>query len=1075
MTATDASSPPGPAPEARSALLTLSVPVGSRVLVVSDLHLGRDPSSGHVSAIAELTQAISSWSGPGVLVLAGNTFATAPAKPGVPGSSGSCQRVVAAHGRLIGSIAAFAAGPGRKVVVLPGDRDIQLAWSETERRAVAGALGAEIALAVDLEVETGAGRRRIRVEPGQRLDPLTAHHDPTNPGESPLSQHLRAEVFPAVREQETARSSRDAWLTGLEDLEDPATFPRFIASRLAYRKLGRRAWLLLVPVLLAIAFRLPVGRLRHVGSGGLSTRLTLFGTITLVEVVILAAIAIGSLRRTYGALASLAAGEADREPNRAARDLARSLIADGYHGLITGHTCRPELTDLGVGFFANAGCTAEVVSETPARLPGLGLPPVFLARRQLSWIELEAGSELHVRLLHALQQPPGVTVLERLAVRRTAEHAPAKDLRPQIVASFPLGASWPAQPSGQLRKRRIRRLSGLFVAAAGFISLLSALSDPLRDRLHAIRTVVPIVVPETAAALAAFAGVALLVLARGVRRGQRRAWAVTVAILLAAAVLDVVKGVDVEEALVAVAVAAFLWINRAEFQGATERPELRGALRVWVFAAAATVVAGTAGIQVGALIGGVADRVSPDRVGPSHAVIGRERFSISWWHALQATTGRMIGDRSAVPLPHALDRFFAPAVLVAALGLVVSLVVILFRPVADRRRQAVGVSPDHGLDRARAVFARHGSGTLDYFALRPDKQFWFWGDTVVAYAVYGGVCLVSPDPIGPVAEREPAWRAFRRFVDGHGWALGGLGAGEEWLPVYRSTGMHDLYVGDEGVVRTGRFTLEGGRYKGLRQAVNRVAKYGYTISFHDPSTLDSELRVALGEVMTKSRRGDVERGFSMTLGRVFEPDDSGLLLAVVHGPAPAGEPDGTSGPPVAFCQYVPAPGIGGYSLDLMRRDDGEHPNGLIDFAVVETIKYLRDHGNDGLGLNFATMRAVLARETGEGPVPRIQGWLLRRMGGSMQIESLWRFNAKFDPDWQPRYATYDAPEHALAVAVAIARAESFWELPVIGRFLVPSGDPTIGAACDALAVPVGRAGGSVTEAPAPSTAGAERH
>ena len=150
---------------------------------------------------------------------------------------------------------------------------------------------------------------------------------------------------------------------------------------------------------------------------------------------------------------------------------------------------------------------------------------------------------------------------------------------------------------------------------------------------------------------------------------------------------------------------------------------------------------------------------------------------------------------------------------------------------------------DGGLAQARDVVARHGAGTLDYFALRPDKQFFFWGDTVVAHAVYGGVCLVSPDPIGPVAEREEAWRAFRRYVDEHGWALGGLGVGEEWLPVYRATGMHDLYVGDEAVVRVGRFTLEGGRFKGLRQAVNRVAKYGYRICFHDPALLDSESAV----------------------------------------------------------------------------------------------------------------------------------------------------------------------------------------------------------------------------------------
>ena len=143
----------------------------------------------------------------------------------------------------------------------------------------------------------------------------------------------------------------------------------------------------------------------------------------------------------------------------------------------------------------------------------------------------------------------------------------------------------------------------------------------------------------------------------------------------------------------------------------------------------------------------------------------------------------------------------------------------------------MGAAGGRGLARARGRWwPATASGTLDYFALRPDKQFFFWGDTVVAHAVYGGVCLVSPDPIGPVAEREEAWRAFRRYVDEHGWALGGLGVGEEWLPIYRATGMHDLYVGDEGVVRVGRFTLEGGRFKGLRQAVNRVAKYGYRIS-----------------------------------------------------------------------------------------------------------------------------------------------------------------------------------------------------------------------------------------------------
>src|SRR5206468_4250089 len=102
-----------------------------------------------------------------------------------------------------------------------------------------------------------------------------------------------------------------------------------------------------------------------------------------------------------------------------------------------------------------------------------------------------------------------------------------------------------------------------------------------------------------------------------------------------------------------------------------------------------------------------------------------------------------------------------------------------------------------------------------------------------------------------------------------------------------------------------------------------------------------DLECRLREVMTKSRRGDVERGFSMTLGRIFDPDDKDLLLAVACD---------KEGSPVSFCQYVPAIGINGYSLDLMRRDDGEHPNGLLDFVAVETIRELQRRGMRGLGL-----------------------------------------------------------------------------------------------------------------------------
>jgi lysylphosphatidylglycerol synthetase-like protein (DUF2156 family) len=1001
-------------------LLTVEVPVGARVLVTSDLRLTASPSMSQTASVTELSQAIDAWSGPGVLVFNGNLVAGA--------ADQEVDRILAAHPRLFAAVRAFAAGPGRRVVILPGDRDAALAWSAGARRAACGTLAAEVALGLELLVRTGAGARLVRVEPGHRLDPLAAFSDPRNPGESPLAQHFREQLIPSV----LARGAGDptgatGWLAGMDRLDDPATFPRFVASRLAYRRLARRAWLLVVPVVLAFGLRLPAFAFSHRANlTHADARLGLIVAATVVELLLLGVLAVVSVRGTWRALAGITPGPDGHDANQAPRAAARDLVTSGHAGLITGHTCRPELSHLGQGFYANTGSGAEVVAEVAGRLPGLGLPSVFLPHRQVGWVELEAGHELHVRLLYGRQDLAGATVIERLVARRRPDDLATRGLRPEVVATFPQGASWPPVISAETGRRRVRRLAALFVGLAGFISLVSALSEPWRDRLDDLRDVVPLAVPETAASLTALLAVFLLMLARGIRRGQRRAWVVCEVVLVVVAVLHLVKGVDYEETIVALAVAGFLFLFRGDFTASADTPRVRNGIGQVAVATALVIAAGTLGLKLSEFIG-------------RHALRHRHRFHVSWGQAFQATVERMVGV-THVALPDRLDDFFSVVMPTATAGLLLALLALIFRPVVARRRPAETAGPvpaDDGLSRARGIMDRHGSGTLDYFALRPDKQFFFWGDTLVAHAIYGGVCLVSPDPIGPVAEREAAWAAFRAYVDDHGWALGGLGAGEEWLPIYRATGMHDLYVGDEGVVRVQRFSLEGGRFKSLRQAVNRVAKHGYTISFHDPSDLDAGLKAGLEAVMTKSRRGDVERGFSMTLGRVFDPADRGLLLAVVHSPAV----DGVPGVPVAFCQYVPAPGIEGYSLDLMRRDNGDHPNGLIDFAVVETIRHLKAEGKEGLGLNFATMRAVLAGEAGEGVGQRIQAWLLRRMGDSMQIESLWKFNAKFDPDWLPRYAVYDAPENALATAIAVARAESFWELPVIGRFLVPAATP----------------------------------
>ncbi len=989
-----------------AAVEAVEVPLGRRVMVVSDLLLTAEATPSTLAATGELARALDTWDGPGVLVIAGNLV-----DEGAVGGPDPTARALDAHPALRAALERFLAEDDRRVLR-------QVGSNESDGGAGApGISGAHVVGPVDLCLRTGTGTRMVRVAPGTLPRDAVAVAAQGAAGDPSGGRSWRTPL--------PEPSAEAPWLDGVDRLIDPADLTRFVVSRTLYRRFGRYAWWLLVPFAVALLLRLAVtpwvlvhigtglpGRaIRHAHAADLTDQLTVALSATLV-VLLAMAVVLGLLSRRMWAI--LGGGALDQvtartDPNDGARDEARRLVGDGWAGMITSASLSTELTNLGPGFFANVGATAEVVVEHRGRL---GLPPVFLRDQRVSWVELETGAELHVRLLLARNELPSDNRLERFVSRRRA----AGTLATALVASYPIGESWPPATdlrSTHRRTRRVRRIAATAILITGVIDLLDAITPPLRGRLHVLQQFLPVRASVAAGALVALAGLALVAIGRGILRGQRRAWRVAVAILGGSVLLHLLAGADVEESLVATVVLVFLLVNRREFQAASDWSSLRSALVVLGVVSVGVAVAATVFLEV-------FTRLS------HHQDLG------AWWTTFWAVAERYAGIRTE-PLPHRIDRFLAPALLVVGITLVAVVLYLLTRPVVDRRMGSGRVAEL----RARDIVRRHGATTLDYFALRSDKQWFFHRDSVVAYAVYGGVCLISPDPIGPRNEREQVWAAFRSFADAHGWTTAVMGAGEEWVPVYRESGMHDIYLGDEAVVPLQSFSLGGKHMKGLRQAHNRIAKYGYTATFHDPSQMEPALIDELSALMRLSRQGEHERGFSMMLGRIFDPRDTDLLLVVVRDP---------EGRAAAMCQFVPATGIRGYSLDLMRRDPGDHPNGLLDFALCSTIEHLAGRGFEGLSLNFAAMRSTLAGERGDGTVQRAERWFLKRLSSFAQIESLWRFNAKYEPEWLPRYVVFDTAEHLVPVVVAILRAESLWEIPLVGRLLAAGAEKRMLAA-----------------------------
>jgi lysyl-tRNA synthetase class 2 len=81
-------------------------------------------------------------------------------------------------------------------------------------------------------------------------------------------------------------------------------------------------------------------------------------------------------------------------------------------------------------------------------------------------------------------------------------------------------------------------------------------------------------------------------------------------------------------------------------------------------------------------------------------------------------------------------------------------------------------------------------------------------------------------------------------------------------------------------------------------------------------------------------------------------------------------------------------------------------------------------------------RAALARgeRLGAGFVLRMWRNVLLLASRWFQIESLYRFNAKFQPEWVPRYVCYPTARDLPRIAVAALEAEAFIVWP---QFRVP--------------------------------------
>ena len=549
-------------------------------------------------------------------------------------------------------------------------------------------------------------------------------------------------------------------------------------------------------------------------------------------------------------------------------------------------------------------------------------------------------------------------------------------------------------------RSRVPAVVGALTYLVGLTDIAYGMARGWRHRLHPLVGLLPGAIAAASAATVV-SGILLLLLAHALRRRKRRAWRAALALLALSVVLHAVK-LEVFAVAMSLALLLSLIAYRAEFRALGDPRTRWRAVRAFLVLAAASLAVGV--LMVFLL---------------RHRVVGGPP---SLWSIVQEVFSGLVGLNG--PLTFFEDRVtdFEGAVLLG-LGLMTAVTSIYLALRSPEPRPELTDADEAAM---RSLLGR-SPDSLGYFNLRRDKSV-VWSDSgkaAVAYRVVSGVMLASGDPLGDPEAWPGAISNFLAEAELHAWTPAVIGcserAGTSWC---RPTGFSALELGDEAVVDVATFSLEGRPMRNVRQMVKRIERAGYTTEvLRAGSVSEGERRRAL--VDADAWRGtETERGFSMALGRLVDPVDPDCVFVVAR----------QDGVMRAFLQFVPW-GPDGMSLDLMRRDRTAEA-GVNELLIVDALRSCPQLGVNRVSLNFAAFRSTLERGERLGAGPSVRAWRTVLLFASrwFQIESLYRFNAKFQPTWVPRFIVYPAARDLPRIAVAALEAEAFLTWPHLRRF-----------------------------------------
>ena len=514
------------------------------------------------------------------------------------------------------------------------------------------------------------------------------------------------------------------------------------------------------------------------------------------------------------------------------------------------------------------------------------------------------------------------------------------------------GAARTAALIGRFTEQLTPRILSALTFFAGIVLLFSGATPAAAGRLEWLNSVVPLGIVETSHFAGSLLGAGLLVLSQGVARRIDAAYHLTTVAIGIGIGTALLKGADIEEAVLLTAFLFFLRRARPAFDRRASLFETRFSA-TWIAAVAAVM---TASVWLGVF--------AFKHVEYSSELLWQFELSAEAPRFLRATVGASI----------------------------VVLLVAVARLIKSAPHEIVPPTDEELVEAGVAIEAQ-ASTTPNLVYLR-DKGLIFDDERkgFVMYGVQGRTWAAMGDPVGP-PERVPFLiRAFLERCDDFGGTPVFYEVRKDHLHHYADFGLTFVKLGEEARVDLSRFTLEGGAAARHRQALRRVEKERATfriIPAHEAAAVMPQLR-AISDHWLGSKAS--EKGFS--LGFFSEAYVARFPLAVI-------ERDGRI---LAFANLWLGPRHEELSIDLMRYDS-DAPKGVMESLFVHLMVWGKAEGYRWFSLGMAPMSGF--EQSPVAPLWTKVGSFLYEHGEPVyNFQGLRLFKDKFDPTWEPHYLAY---------------------------------------------------------------------